>query len=571
MGASMSFGAPLGLLALLAAPLLVGLYFLRRRQPPRVVSALFLWASPDQRAEAGPKLQRFSREASLALELGACLAATAFLADLRCGGKGAERHTVVVLDGSLSMSARTAKGRSVADEALAALRKLADEDAGVVTVIESGLRARIVEGPASPPARLASLRYAPRGPAHDFAPALSLARELAGPRSRIRLITDKPIDPAPEGVEVVAVGEALENDAFVAAARVDRQGKAIVALRVAHFGRAPVALPVALTAEDGTALAAERLALGPGEEKAVRFEVAAPGPVLATLPDDALAADGRLRLLPQPVRALAVAVKLPEGPEAEGLRRFLKVDGAANESEPADLVFAPPGEPSPAPWTVTLGTKGETRALVGPFFADRRHPLLDAVPLEGLLWAAGESAPGTPLLTAGDLTLIGQESGPVLRLNVDLARSNLARSPAWPVLLSNLLSMRREAMPGFPRHDVALDEEIAANVEPGARWALSGPSGEQPLRGAGTLRLGAPGVPGTYRLLKDGKPQDELEVLPIDRRESDLSERAAGRQGSPLPVGRIAGDRARSAVPLLLLALLLCLDWMVTGRAARRP
>ncbi|MFN7135903.1 MAG: BatA domain-containing protein, partial [Myxococcales bacterium] len=70
----MSFGAPWGLLALLALPLLVGLYFLRRRQPPRAVSAVFLWRSPDERAEAGPKLQRFSRETSLLLE---CLAAVA--------------------------------------------------------------------------------------------------------------------------------------------------------------------------------------------------------------------------------------------------------------------------------------------------------------------------------------------------------------------------------------------------------------------------------------------------------------------------------------------------------------
>ncbi|MGC4118015.1 MAG: VWA domain-containing protein [Myxococcales bacterium] len=571
----MSFGAPLGLLALLAIPVLVGLYFLRRRQPPRVVSALFLWSSPDQKAEAGPKLQRFSREASLALECAAALAATAFLADLHLGGKGAERHTVVVLDGSLSMSAKAPDGKPVADQALALVRSLAEEDAGRVTIIESGLRPRIVEGPAAERSRLGALVFQPRGPAHDFAPALSLARELAGPRARIRLITDKPLEPAPEGVEVHAIGAPRENDAFVAAVRTDRQSKTQVALRVAHFGAAPAELPVVLESEDGKIVASQRASLGPGEAQVLRFEVAATRALVAKLPDDALAADNRVRLLPQPVRPLTVRLTLPEGLAAESVRRFLAVDEAATATqaepaEPADLVFAGTQSASAAPWTVVLGTQGEVRSIVGPFFADRRHPLLDSVPLEGLLWAAGEPVPGTPLLTAGEAILVSETPGPVVHLNVDLARSNLGRLAAWPVMLSNLFSMRRQALPGFARHDVALDEELSANVDASAKWTLQGPGTEQPLRGTGTLRLAAPGVPGIYRLLRDGKVQDTLEVLSIEStRVGSLAARerhcrvvAAGgphlrrptAQRHPpaaaraLPLPGLAGERRREAL-----------------------
>src|SRR5439155_21999783 len=106
-GASfMSLGFPLGLLGLLAiAPLLVA-YFLRRKQPPRVVSALFLWRTPDQRAQAGPRFQRFSRESSLLLEGLAVIAAAAFLSDAHCGGGATKKHLVVVVDGSLSMQAK---------------------------------------------------------------------------------------------------------------------------------------------------------------------------------------------------------------------------------------------------------------------------------------------------------------------------------------------------------------------------------------------------------------------------------------------------------------------------------
>jgi hypothetical protein len=563
-----SFGVPLGLLGLLAVPALLGLYFLRRRQPPRVVSALFLWTSPDQRAEAGPRLERFSREVTLALELAAALAATAYLADIRFGVASADTHTVIVLDSSFSMAARLPGGKTVAELAVAQARRIAEADGGRVTVVESGLRPRIAEGPASIPGRLSSLRFSPSAPAHDLAPALALARELAGPRCRIRLITDRPIDPAPEGVEVVAVGEPLDNDAFVAAARADRDGKAIVALRVAHFSGKAAQIPIELVTAEGKVIHSESASFSPGEEKALRVEVGYGGALVARLPQDALPLDGTVRLLPQPPRPLKVAIKLPDGPGAESLRRFLLADGSASVADPPDLTFAAPETPGSAPWTVLLGAGGEAKTVAGSLFADRRHPLLDSVPLEGLLWSAGPPVPGLPLVTSGEAILVSEEAGPVFRINADLARSNLQRTAAWPVLLSNLFAMRREAMPGFPRRNVALDEEIVANLEGQGRWTLKGPTSDLPLRGLGTLRLAAPGVPGHYRLLRDGELIDELEVMPIDRRESDLRERASGKVASSWPVGRVFAERPRSAIPLLLLALMLCLDWMVTARAA---
>src|SRR4051794_20447412 len=172
----MTFGFPLGLMALAAvAPLLVA-YFLRRKQPPRLVSALFLWRSPDQRAQAGPRFQRFSREASLLLELLAVLAAAAFLSDAHCGGAASKRHLVAVVDGSLSMQAKSG-GRSVAErvrDRLAAL--VVSEGAGQLTVIESGLKPTVLAGPQAEVSRaLAALEsWTPSQPAHDVAPALLL-------------------------------------------------------------------------------------------------------------------------------------------------------------------------------------------------------------------------------------------------------------------------------------------------------------------------------------------------------------------------------------------------------------
>ena len=219
----MTFGAPLGLLALLAVPAIIAAYFLRRRQPPRTVSALFLWRTPEQRAEAGPRLQRFSRERSLLLELLAVLFAALFLADVRCGEAATKQHVVIILDGSLSMSAE-----GVADKAKTEVARLAHaENAGVLTLVESGLKPSLLAGPQLETDRaLAALeKWEPAQPAHDFATAFTLARELAGSRDRkVFFITDAPVENVPDFIDGRSVGVARDNLAFLSAQRHDERG-----------------------------------------------------------------------------------------------------------------------------------------------------------------------------------------------------------------------------------------------------------------------------------------------------------------------------------------------------------
>ena len=192
----MTLGFPFGLLALAAVPALVAAYFLRRRQPPRTVSALFLWRTPDQRAEAGPRLNRFSRESSLALEVLAVLFATLFLTDVRCGQAARKPHVVIVVDGSLSMNARV-DGSTAADRARTEIARIArDENAGVLTLIETGVKPTLIAGPQLERDRALSAleKWNPAQPAHDISPALTLARELSGSSEhRIYFLTDGPV------------------------------------------------------------------------------------------------------------------------------------------------------------------------------------------------------------------------------------------------------------------------------------------------------------------------------------------------------------------------------------------
>ena len=577
----MSFGFPWGLLALGALVPLVAAYFLRRKQKPVVVSALFLWRTPRPRAEAGPRFERFTRESSLLLEALAVVAAALFLADVRLGGDARARHLVLVVDGSLSLSARGPDGQPVLEKVRAeAARRVEEEKATQVTVLASGTVPRVLAGPEAEPSRaLAALEsFQALGADHDVSPTLLWAQELAGPGKRVHFLTDAPPAPTvavPGAVRWTALGAPRDNVALVSAWRRDEGTTATVTLRVARFGAGPEATEVRLVARPGPGAkeGTERRERVPLPEKGaatLRLTFENAGDVEVSLPPDALPEDGEARLPPAPERRVRVA--LAEGldaPARSALERFLSVSPEVVQGPGEDAwVLGPRGSDA----RVTVGAGGTVRTFVGPFFAEKGHPLLDDVQLGGVRWAAGsEAPPGRPLVTAADVVLLSEEEGHV-HLNVDLSRSNVQRTPAWPVLLGNVLREARRSQEGFPRRQLSLGEPLAVVTVAGARYTLEGPGGDKPLFGAGVLALPPPAVPGRYVLEREGEPVDAVEVLALDARESDLrgrgeGDRPAESEGEDSD-GAPASGRARWPLVVLLAALLA--DFHLTRRTEAR-
>ncbi len=574
----MSFGFPWGLLALGALVPLVAAYFLRRKQNPVVVSALFLWRTPRPRAEAGPRFERFTREASLLLEALAVVAAALFLADVRFGEAARARHLVLVVDGSLSLSARGPDGRPVLEKVRAeAARRVEEEKATQVTVLASGTVPRVLAGPEAEPSRaLAALEsFRALGADHDVAPTLLWAQELAGPGRRVHFLTDAmPAQGAavPPAVRWTALGAPRDNVALVSAWRRDEGSTATVTLRLARFGAGPEETQVSVVARPGPGAKEgterrERMRLPEAGAATLRLTFENAGDVEVSLPPDALPEDGEARLPPAPERRVRVA--LAEGLDAQArsaLERFLAVAPEV-EQGPGEgaVVLGPRGTDA----RVTVGAGGTVRTFVGPFFAEKGHPLLDDVQLGGVRWAAGsEAPPGRPLVTAGTVVLLSEEEGRV-HLNVDLARSNVQRTAAWPVLLGNLLREARRAQEGFPRRQLSLGEPLSLVTVAGARYTLAGPEGNRPLFGAGALSLPPPALPGRYVLERDGEPVDAVEVLALDARESDLRGRGEGDRPAEAEGDDDGGESSsgRARWPLLVLLAALLADFSLTRRA----
>ena len=344
-----------GPLAALAGAGVILLLYLLRRQPQRlVVPSTLLWQHVLRDAVARRPWQRFRSRLSLWLELLVALAlALALARPMLPGGEPVLAGTVWVLDATASMGAGDRW-----QEALAVIRDDL-EQAGPGfrgALLRAGPRPQWIAGPGATAAeivraldRLAggsgaslvappgpgegtstgSSRWLPPGPSGgttDWPAVLALAYGAAGalpPGSPVRVVTDG-TDPAlaeqlaspppgPHPLEMVTLGEPVENTAILAVSPPEPAGDAAgpasrpahgspaparITVTLIHYGREPASVTVVVDpARGGPAAVREeppqRVTLEPGRPAQVSFTVPGGAPLyrVALVPGDAYPAD----------------------------------------------------------------------------------------------------------------------------------------------------------------------------------------------------------------------------------------------------------------------------------------
>jgi len=588
------FANPLGLLALLAVPAVVGLHLYRRRHVPHTVAALFLWSEVADSPAAGRVRQPLVRSPSFWCELLAALFAALAFAGPRWF-TGELPHRVVVIDGSASMSAVDAQGASAWSRAKVRLREeLSDLPARArVSLIATGPRPMTLAGPAAwRDEALAALDdFEPGFASHSFAPTLDLARGLAGDGD-VWFATDA-FQPFGEGVRVFAFGEALANTALVAARRTkDGEDAELVHATVARFGTSATGTTFVLRDEaSGTVLFERTLDLAPGARSDHVFELPEGAGTLALeLSGDALAVDDRAVLVPdatppvslyvngssgllratllasandgRPDRLLALAPALELAASADAAQLVLDLDGTSAAAAGARR------------WILRARKPSAPTAWIGPFLVERRHPLLAGVELADVAWVGDETVdlPGQPIVSAGSAVLVAERSvdtGREITLNMDLAAGTFTRSPDWPILLANLVEWRRGALPGPRRVNIVVGEELWVGAPEPGTWLLTGPSGSFERRGGRDIVFEGLDRPGLHELAHDERTVAQIGVSFLDPSESDLSGLSSGESpASATPSRSLSAGRSRLEWLLGLAALAaLALDAWVLLRS----
>lgn len=605
------FAHPLGLLALLALPAIVALHYFRRRFRPRVVSALFLWQSPALTPVSGRERQPLRNSSSLWLELIAATCLALALAGPRTGSSRTE-HLVIVLDASASMSA-IVDGTSLRDRAVSAVedRIRAAGSGARVSLIASGSRPSLLAGPAAFAVEaLAKLRaFDPRLAHHELSRSVALALEISGGKRVIVITNHYQPDSFPAQVELVSHGKPAPNFALVHASRTRapgaRAGAALSAerifLSVANWGPLEATTTLKLS-RAGQVLEQRSLTIPARDRASVAFDLPQSAPLVeATLDEDALAIDNLVRLPPAPPRSLALFSDLglelrarlglsdPSRGE-DNLERWSAIvpdSRIVARAEDAHLAIseAPVGSGATA-CLVIEDSKDTVRDFVGPFLMEKRDPALEGVLLDGVIWSAPQepALAGAPLISAGSEVLFSEdrEAGrAVWRLKLDGTRATLARSPDWPILLSNLAEQRRAQLPGFSRSSVQVGEsvvyragaELAQAVSTQVVYVLSAPDGStREFVPRSELWIDAVEDPGIYSLALDGAKLGEFAVSFVDGRESDLATLSNGHRPSSVAADAPELEFAWIELALALLALgFLLVDYLVLSHTAVRP
>lgn len=454
------FLAPAGLIALVAAAIVIVIHMRRRTPPVRTLPSIRFWpVAPEDHAERS-RLRRPPLTLPLILQvLAATLIALALARPVvdgvagLAGQRSAPEHAIVILDGSTSMRAVEGPGSETSRWELA-IRDLdrhfnAWQPGDVTTVIVTGGRLQSFSGSTARQVddiRAMFTKMAPPGGRADIDAALTLAADLLLPdrANRLVVITDGAVHANPAvaaavraPIELRPVGEpgrAAPNLAVTsigARALPGRNDQQRLAFTLASFGDEAVRAPYTVQA-DGVDVVTETLDLAPGASRSVEVNLP-PGATNASVAVQTLdvqAVDNRatVQLSSAGLSALDILL-LSDAPGS--LERALSVipdarvetfatttPGLAALAVPYDLVvfegFSPPADDVPARPMLFVRPQqiGETFAIEGVMSAPEidqlqaGDPILDGVDLAGVTF--GE----TPRyrVGAGDRVLVGGAS-----------------------------------------------------------------------------------------------------------------------------------------------------------------
>ncbi len=440
---------PLALIGLAAVPALLAVYLLRNRVKRRDVSSLMLWVERTRMTHGGARLQRNRLPLLFFLELLILLLLVWAAAGPRMLSRQTTRPLTIVLDNSASMGASGTMQRLL--EPLPEL--IRKERFAPVQVILAGTEPRWLGSEAvetllqGKPAAEWNLQAA----AFNVDKALLLARAGSPPDTKLLVLSDTRPEHSPEGGNLrwLSAGKPVSNTGFVNAAR--SGDRCMVEIQ----GSGSVQMTLALGAQSRTV----PVELESGKPRRMTFRLADPTARFeASLPDDALAIDNRVILLPTPQRRVRTRQSLRDPALKSLVARTIESTGMLEPTEgPCELLIADSDEAATEAntWVLRITPAKDAMPFTGPFVVDRASPLMDGLSFEGLAWAGSKTSalPGMPVVMAGNVPLLTRMDDLAGRtrffMQLDPALSTVQHSPAWPALFWNLLQARAALQPGF--------------------------------------------------------------------------------------------------------------------------
>ena len=578
---------PWALTALVALPITVVIYLLRNRSKKQVVSALFLWSSPNLSANQGQRIQKVQSGWLLFLELLILTLLALAAADVHVRWLRLDAPTVLILDDSWSM--QTSK-----KQAANAIQKWVSQKRIVfpVQVVRVGKTATRDGEPCSYLADLTARldQWSSSGmnsPECDDSSLKDAIDRFCSPGKPVHavIVTDHPRpDLAQDGkVTVLSVGNPDANLAFTSVVRYPSadNGQDVVIVEIANLSTKDQTIKCQLRVESQPPQTLDSILIPAGESSEIKTSVPSVKTAALELPKDALEIDNRVVLPPLPRQTIRVRLDVTNPVLAPAVKKAIELaqDGqrkielvSSNEDllvtdNPAPgadssvnrLQFDVPSQPL---------DKIEPTIYKGPYIANSSSSLMTGTDFSGVLWGIENSdwrmeSAESALLSVGDVPLIVQRTNSngvnSVRLRLVPELSNLIQSPNFPIFIYNVLKQQAAALPGLQSSYVSAGEFFVfhSRQNESASLEIQSPDGEKDVV---SFRLGQavfqPYDIGAYKISSKGKTY-QASVNALNRNESDLRGLKSGEWGARYSAAQKNSQFVSLRVPLLLLALAL--------------
>ncbi len=547
-----------------------------------MVSSLMLWEDQSEMRTSGLRFEKLRTPLLFLLELLAVLALVTAAANPRVVGAAwstSSKSLILVLDDSYSMQA--AEDKSPRDLAINAVRRELPYRWRTVSAVLAGDKPQTLGQPVETSREMLPLLEDWRcsSSTSKLRQAIGFAAEIGGPSAQILVLTDRQptFDIDRGNVQWWAFGKPLPNRALVNAARSTRPKFDRAMLEVANYSGDDDAIRVRSSKKG---VAGQSFRLQPGQQRRVFLRwksdnKASLEPFEAWLDSDALSIDDRVYLASSRRRVVRVQIDLTNNKVGDLVKKAVEASGkAVLTSKRPHLLITDQTKVSPdgQTWIVQLIQEEKAKAYLGPFLTDRSHALTRGLTLEGVVWGAGESPQleGVPIITAGNIPLL--TASPVndglhvrWRLRADL--STLPESPAWPVLVWNLLDWRSTRLSGVDRANVRLGESLTiTTADPVETVSVKLPDDTEvkvPVQDRqATFR---PEAVGLYKVTI-GSQEHVFGCNALSAEESDLSQCDSGRWGKWRQVEARSGFESLTWILLLFAAAVLTLHLFFSSR-----
>lgn len=547
----------------------------------------------DQRQlkEGGLLIHRLQTPLLFFLELIAILLIVLAAAGPRVQAGPSSRPLIIVLDDSFSMLAGGADSPRRRAEKIVKSEML-DASSSTVHLVLAGESPQMLGEATSNEAEVDALleKWRCFSPTADLQEGITFAFALSGERSRVLVVTDQkpPVDADFQKLEWRAFGRSQANIAFVNATRTSRDGHDRCLLEIANLSDKTqrTVLVIENRAEPGSDEFQEirrssiELAAN-GTERIVFNLKPGNGPLRARLDSDSLTIDNEVTLLPNGQRPVKVEIDIEDGSLRGLVENAISASTTAElDASDPDLTFTdkPERGSGSQSWIVRISADKDSESFIGPFVINRSHPLSEGLSLDGVIWGAGKSLTeaGSPVILAGNTPLasdVGRADGArEIRFSFRPDLSTLQRTPAWPILIWNLLSWRASELPGVDQSNVRLGSEVMVKLPSGA-------ASVEVIEPGNTIRSLAvldrtvsfkPDAPGIYQV--DGPDRRyHFAANALRKEESDLIASTAGNWGG---LDAVYGDEREQKniawIFLLLLLLVLAIHLFFASQSVLR-